>query len=235
MQFAEVLPEDAPDPQLRLDDRVRALPFELMGFEPQPALEDAGMVSMQESRDQDGASEVSVSVSYQLWRNPNDRDDPVNLRELDDVARVAIDQEPPWAQPAWLIDRVQRMRYPLLWDAVRTSWSREASADATVQRQLVEHTNYILMNQYREALGLDDGPVTYGLWSVRESAVNSAARAWINGAKRPAAEIDTDPFVYAIGWVKNERTIVTAVIPREHLDHIRIAFATRAAPRSDAR
>ncbi|MBM7830867.1 hypothetical protein JOE59_001572 [Agromyces cerinus] len=91
------------------------------------------------------------------------------------------------------------------------------------------------MNQYREALGLDDGPVTYCLWSVREPAVHPVAHAWINGAKRPAAEIDTDPIVYAIGWVMDERTIVTAVTPREHLDHIRIAFATRVAPRAYAR
>jgi hypothetical protein len=235
MQFAEVLPEDAPDPQQQLDDRVRALPFQVMGFQPQPALEDAGMFSLQESGDQDGASEVSVSVSYQLWRNPNDRDDPVNLRELDDAARVAIEQEPPWPRPAWLIDRVQRMRYPLLWEAVRTNWSRADLADTNVKRQLVEHTNHVLMNQYREALGLDHGPITYGRWSVTESAINPAARGWVDGVQRPAVEIDTDPFVYSIGWVMDERTTVTAVIAREHLDHIRIAFASRSTPQTDAR
>lgn len=230
MQFAGMLPEDAPDPQVELDARVGSLPFDLVGLHPQPSLEDAGMVSLQETGDQDGASQVSASVSYQLWRNPADRDDPVNLRELDEATRIAIEQEPPWPRPAWLIERAQRMRYPLLWETVRTTWSRDVSEYTTVQRQLVEHANYILINQYRERLGLDHGPTTYGPWSVTESAVNPAAPARVDGVEVPAVEIDTDPLVYALGLTLDEHVIVTAVIPREHLDHVRIAFATRVTP-----
>lgn len=34
MQFAGVIPEDAPDPQLERDPRVRSLPFAIVGLEP---------------------------------------------------------------------------------------------------------------------------------------------------------------------------------------------------------
>lgn len=230
MQFAGVVPEDAPDPQLELDARVRSLPFALVGLEPQPTLEDAGLVSLQEARDQAGPSQVSAAVTYQLWRNPLDRDDPVNLVDQDEVTLAAIEQEPPWPRPAWLIERVQRMRYPQLWEAVRTTWNREASEHTTVQRQLVEHTNYILMNQYREPLGLEPGPGWHGAWRVTEYAVNTGVTARLDGAEAPAAEIDTDPFVYALGLAIDAQLVVTAVIPREHLHHVRVEFTTRSTP-----
>jgi hypothetical protein len=228
MQFAGVIPEDAPDPQLELEARVGSLPFALVGLVPQSTLEDAGLVSLQELRDEAGPSQFSASVSYQLWRNPLDRDDPVNFVDLDDVTRAAIEQEPPWPRPAWLIDRVQRMRYPQLWEAVRTTWNREASDHATVQRQLVEHTNYVLMNQFREPLGLEAGPTWHGAWSVTDSAVNSGVTARIDGSEVPAVEIDSDPFVYGVGLRIDAQVVVTAVIAREHLDHVYVEFAERA-------
>jgi hypothetical protein len=231
MQFTGVLPEDAPDPQLEMDAQVRSLPFDLIGLDGQPALEDAGLVSLQESRNQAGPSQISATVSYQLWRNPLDRDDPVNLAELDDAIRTAIEQEPPWPRPAWLIERAKRLRYPLLWEAVRTTWTRKASEYSTLEHQLVNHANHILMNQYREQLGLEPGPTGHGAWSITESAVNSPVTASLNGAEVPAAEIDTDPNVYAIGLTLDPFLVVTAVIAREHLHHVRVEFATRALPK----
>ena len=43
----------------------------------------------------------------------------------------------------------------------------------------------------------------------------------------PALEIDTDPFVYAIGAELSSDTVLTAVVPRDALQHIRIGFARR--------
>jgi len=36
--------------------------------------------------------------------------------------------------------------------------------------------------------------------------------------------------VYALGLAIDPQLVVTAVIPREHLDHVRVEFATRATP-----
>ena len=101
---------------------------------------------------------MTVSVTYTLWRNPIDRPDPINLADLDEQARRALEAVPPWPRPAWLVEQVERMRYPQLWEAVRTTWNRDASERSSVRSVLVDHVNYILMNQYRQELGLSDNP-----------------------------------------------------------------------------
>lgn len=72
-----------------------------------------------------------------------------------------------------------------------------------MQRRLVERANFILINQYWEPLGLENGPTTYGPRSVTESAANSAATIRVDGVKVPAVEVDTDPFVHALGLTLN--------------------------------
>jgi len=233
MRFAGVLPSDAPDPMDELRERVRALPFPVMGLEPQPAVEDFGSFSSAEATDADGAWSITVGVNYTLWRNPDDRDDPVNLADLDDEAREQLDVEPPWPRPDWILDHVRRLHFPLLSEAVRTTWDREPSERSTLAHHLVDHANHVLMNGFREELGLPMGPPPPGYdpfsgdWRVTAAAVNTRATVAVDGVEREASEIDTDPFVYAIGVRVAPDRVATAVIPRDHLPYVRVALATR--------
>ena len=227
MQFAGVLPEDAPDPRVEAGERLRGLSLAPLGLVPQRTVEDNDMVGFAEGTDADGRSQLSVSISYTLWRNPDDRADPVNLAELDEQTLVAIDTEPAWPRPAWLIESVELMRYPTLWEAVRTTWNRDASEYTTATRQLVDHANHILMNQFREELGIDPREAVDAAWQVKESSVNSAVTLEVDGIRIPALEIDSDPFVYAIGAQLRPDVVTTVVIAREHLEHVRIALCTR--------
>ncbi|WP_394553064.1 hypothetical protein ACDF64_01750 [Agromyces sp. MMS24-JH15] len=230
MHIVGVLPEDAPDPRLEAARRLTGLSFPVMGFAPQPAVEDDDLVSFLEIGGMDGLSQQSASITSLLWRNPADRSDPANLADLDDRTRAALDDEPPWPRPAWLLEYVARLRYPQLWEAVRTTWTREPSEFSTPSRQLADHANHILMNTFRTELGLGDGPVaTDGAWRVTESAANPSARLEIDGDLVPALEIDTDPFVYAIGAQLSAQVVTTVVVAREHLPHLRMALATRHA------
>ena len=68
------------------------------------------------------------------------------------------------------------------------------------------------------------GPPTL---EVTVRAVNGRVTVLVDGVEVPAAEIDTDPFVYGIG-AEVEGGVVTAVLPRAELEHIRIQFATRS-------
>lgn len=222
-----MLPPDAPDPRIEAEARARTAPFPVMGLMPQPSLEDRSMVGIAEGHDSTGRSQLSVSIGYTLWRNPDDPGDPVNLADLDDRTRAAIEDEPPWPRPAWLIEQVQRMRYPQLWEAVRTTWHREPAEHTTVSRQLVEHANHILMNQFREQLGLEDGPTTRTEWMISETSVNPAATLQVEGTARAASEIDTDPFVYAIGVQLDPDVVATIVVPRDELPHVELALVTR--------
>ncbi|MEI3848238.1 MULTISPECIES: hypothetical protein [unclassified Microbacterium] len=89
---------------------------------------------------------MTVSMSATLWRNPVNKSDPVNLADLDEATRRALDEVPPWPRPAWLVESVERMRYPMLWEAAQTTWHREETERSTLDSLLVQHTNHILMN-----------------------------------------------------------------------------------------
>jgi len=227
MQFAGVLPDDAPDPRIEASQRLLGLPFPLLGLTPQPTLEEIDHPAIAEGTDAEGRFQLAVSWSYTLWRNPEDRADPVNLVHLSEYEQVAIDDAPPWPRPPWLIEYVEMMRYPRVGEAVRTSWNRDCSEHTTLTHQLVDHTNYILMNQFREELGLAPGPTGDGSWQVRHSSVNSSARVELDGNSVPAFEIDTNPFVYAIGAQIRQDVVVTVVIAREHLPYISLSLQTR--------
>jgi hypothetical protein len=229
MQFAGVLPEDAPDPRVETAARLRDLPFPVMTLAPQPTLEDRGAIGITEGVDAVGRSQLSVSMGYTLWRNPDDRDDPANLAELDEPTRAALETEPAWPRPAWLVESVETLRYPQLWEAVRTSWNRDAAEYTSASRLLVDHANHILMNQFRDELGIEPGDAMFDApWRVKESAVNAAVSLEIDGIPVPGLEIDTDPFVYAIGAQLTPDVVTTVVIAREHLPYVHVAVCARA-------
>lgn len=228
MLYAGVLPEDAPDPRLEREEIVKAMPVPIIEFTAQPAIEFAGfsVTSSGSGSGGGGLNAMTVGISATLWRNPADKSDAVNLADLDDATRRSLDEVPPWPRPAWLIASVERMRYPMLWDAVQTTWHREQSERSTLDALLVHHVNHILMNQFREEAGLDvhnwDAP---GLASER--VVRRGIDVFIDGELMPGAEIDTDPFVYAVGAKLSSGGTFTAVIPREHLPYLRLEFRQR--------
>ena len=227
MRIAGVVPEDAPDPRVESGRRLVGLTFPLMGLAPQPTIEDLDMPAITEAIDGAGRSQFAVSFTYRLWRNPDDRGDPANLMDLDPEEQAAIDTVPPWPRPSWLVEFLEILRYPRLWEAVRTTWSRDPSDYTTLDRQLVDHTNNILMNHFREELGLSPGPTGDGSWRVSPSSVNAAATLEVDGEEIPAVEIDTDPFVYAVGVQLQPDLVTTVVLARENLPYVRLALHTR--------
>lgn len=226
MQFAGILPEDAPDPRLEMAERLKAMPVPVMGFVPQPTLEDADQVGLTS-----GDRMMAVSITYTLWRNPGDRSDPVNLAELDESTRRALDEEPPWPRPAWILDAVERMRYRTLWEAVRTTWHGGGVQHPTLTQELTAHVRYLLMNRFREQHGIDghdwDSPAL-----PSEHAVRQGVPVMIDGEAVPGAEMDTDPFVYAVGAPLPTGGFLTAVVPREDLPYVTMAFGRRHPPES---
>jgi len=230
MRAAGILPEDAPDPRAEWREKLQLMPITVLGLMPQPSLEDTDSVGLSYGLDDRGYSEMTASINYTLWRNPDDRSDPVNLADLDEATRKAIEEVPPWPRPPWLIEYVQRMRYPQLEEAVRTTWHREPSERSSVQSLLADHVNHILMNQYRQELWPGSKPWDRHAPAITARMVNGHARTVINGIEVPGAEVDTDPFVYGIGAQVADGGVVTAVLPRAELTRIKVQFATRSQP-----
>jgi hypothetical protein len=230
MRFAGFLPEDAPDPRLAQAEKLKLMPVPVMGLIPQPSLDDVHLASTMSSQGTSGLSRMAVSINYTLWRNPLDHSDPMNLADLDESTRRALDEPAPHPRPPWLIEQITWMHYPMLWEAVRTAWHREPTDLSRPSYLLVEHANYILMNHFRNELGLGDISTDRFAARLTERAVNPRATAIVDGVEVPAIEIDTDPFVYAIGVELAPDTVLTAVIPRDELQHVRVEFARRATP-----
>lgn len=227
MRQAGVVSEDEPDPRITQAEALKMMPVPVMGFASQPSLEDDGFVSLNYGEDDRGVDEISATVTYRLWRNPFEKADPSNLVELDDEIRKALEQIQPWPRPAWLIAQAERIRYPQLWEAVRTSWHRENSEFSTLHSILVDHANYVLMNCFpsenASRTAMQDSPVS----QLSERNVDPRVTVRINGTEVSAAEINTDIHVYAIGAELETGGVLTAVIPRRELKYVVIEFATR--------
>lgn len=213
-----------------MQKRILDMPAPVMGLITQSTLEDTGNLGYSIQEGDTGCEVFSVSISYTLWRNPADRGAPVNLAELDDETRAALDEVPPWPRPQWLIDRVQAMRYPRLWEAVRTTWNRDAIGASDLRDELVGHANHVLDNQYEGQEQDTSTPHPFPRTPrITDTSVDRSVTVIVDGAVLPAAQIDTDPLVYAIGALVGPNTVVSAVLPRSEMKHVQIAFETRQA------
>jgi len=195
------------------------MPVPILGLVPQPNLEDWDAIGVSAATRDGVLDSCEVSIGYTLWRNPDDRDDPVNLAELDQEQREAVEFEPPWPRPRWLVERVQRMRYPMLWECVRTRWCRQPGVFDTVQSVLAAHVRHVLVNQFQEDRGRP----------MNERHVEPGVPVLVDGATREGFRVDTDPRVYGLGVELDAHTVLSAAIPRDALAHVRVAFAARQA------
>lgn len=228
MQVRGVLPEDAPDPRLQLIEQLRVMPVPILGLVPQPHVEDWGSFDMSSGTSNGVMHEMTAGISYTLWRNPADRDDPINLAELDDQTQRAIETQTPWPRPKWLLEVVARMRYPMLQEVVRTTWRRDAPHRPTPAADLVHHVNHVLMNQYsarspRDPAALRGRPES----PVDERHIVHGVPVVVNGATVAGMRIDTDPHVLGIGADLGNAGVLTAVLDRDALPYVVVKFATR--------
>lgn len=230
MQFAGITPVDAPDPQDELRAKVARLGFDVAGLIEQPHLEYWGALGLGEQRRGTGDSAVTeqatVALSYTLWRNPQNHGDPANLRELDDATRLALEAAPPWPRPAWILRTVERMRYPMIWEAVQTHWTAPGIPPQPPADRLVAHVEHVLNNRFRDEHRLP--PMSERPWvsPVGAGSVQHDHPVIVDGVERAGLLVDTDPFVIGIGAVLDDGRVLTSVIPRDALPLLRIAFAS---------
>ncbi len=229
MQVRGVLPEDAPDPSLGLIERLRAMPVPIRGLVAQPHIEVWGSFSMSSGTSNGVMQEMTAGISYTLWRNPADRDDPLNLAELDDESRRAVDMQTPWLRPQWLLETVARMRYPMLREVARTTWRADGPHRPTPAADLVHHVNHVLMNQYPARSARDpDARRGRPESPVDERHIEHGPPVVVNGAAVAGMRIDTDPHVLGIGADLGSAGVLNAVLDRDALPYVVVEFATRS-------
>ena len=222
MHFADVDPMDIPPPP-SVDTAADQFGAPVIGFLTQPSLSEFGVSTVGSATNGGPAALDSLSISYTLWRNPQDHADPANLADLSTLERSALEEEPVRPLPAWMLEFRRLARYPSLWEAVMTT-RVPAEARQTATSVLVAHTNYVLTNTFRDQRVV--GGVTGELDSpVAEHHLETVGVA-VDGVDVPGWRIDTDPHVYSVGADLGDR-ILTAVVARDHLQFVNVAFQTR--------
>jgi len=219
-------PGDLPVPPTP-DEVAAGFAVPLLTFSFQPALEEAGVSLSGEYGDAGSVQEVAT-FSYTVWRNPADHDDPVNLMELTEQMQAEFLVEPRWPLPPWLTQWRARMKYPLLWDAVRTTHLPQPSSFHTAPAALVEHVNYILMNVFRQERMRGGFPGEL-IDAAEEAHLEHGVPVMVDGIPVPGLRLGTDPHVLGLG-VDWGDTFLTVAVARTWLPLLRLEFATRKQP-----
>ncbi|WP_434619075.1 hypothetical protein [Arthrobacter sp. A5] len=224
-------PSDAPEPPTP-DEIAAGFAVPLLTLAAQDSVEEASAGISSQTQDHQPVMEAAT-LSYTLWRNPSDRDDPANLVDLTEEMRAALDAEPPWPLPEWISRWRARMCYPLLWDAVRTTHISEVQGHDgytrhTPELALVEHINYIVRNTYRD-VRVHGGFPGELIDPASEDSIEHGYPVSVGGADVVGLRVDSDPHVLGLAADLDGR-LLTAVIGREYLPYLRLAFATRPSP-----
>ncbi|MGP9501813.1 hypothetical protein ACT3TS_06325 [Specibacter sp. AOP5-B1-6] len=221
-------PADIPAPATP-DEVAASFPVPLLAFAGQTTLVEAAVSRMGESSNGETVMEAAT-LSYTVWRNPANRHDPANLLELSAEMRAQLAVEPPWPLPDWMIQWRETMRYPLAWDAVRTTWTTAAVPRPRLATLLAEHANYLLMNMFRTERMAAGPPGRPGLGGELFDGVTpgsaGSGRVMVDGVSVAGLILDSDRHVFGVGVDLGDRYL-TAVVSREWLPLLRLEFATR--------
>ena len=156
-------------------------PPPVVGLIPQPSITDSAGSASRKHEAPRGTPRPPLTAATRSGVTPTIIPTPLKPRRSLTPTCASLDAEPPWPRPAWLIE-VAPTRYPMLRQAVRTSWNREPSERTALAEQLVDHTNHVLRNQYREQLEQPGPHESTGDWMTTISAVREGATARLDGA-----------------------------------------------------
>lgn len=119
------------------------------------------------------------------------------------------------------------MRYPSLWEAVRTTYFSDQSARQSAETALIEHLNYIVRDVFREERMRGEFPGNL-FDEATEKHIQHGVAISVDGHTVPGMQIDTDPHVLGVPADLGDR-ILTAVLSREYLPAVRLEFVTRSS------
>lgn len=140
---------------------------------------------------------ISVSLSYCVYRHPEDLEDPANFADDIEATLWAIDQAQASDQPTWFMDSLRRRRYPMLWEAVQTV-RLGFDMDRPLAERLAEHINHVLINTIENRRQSNPGALPVLDHGVTARHAQSGVTLRVDGTDVDAIMIDTDPDV--MGW-----------------------------------
>lgn len=206
-------------------DSIAAFPVPVAGFVAQPALELKPVASTSSGYDGDSGQLFtgSITLSYTRWWNPDDHGDPVNERDLDPALRATLDA-PPVRELSTRSEALrQGLRYPMLWEAVRTTAVGAGRGLPDLAETLIAHVEHLLINRYRETRA-DPSDQWAVLGRPRPGHLQPGSID-LDGVPRDGLLLDTDADVWAVGVALADR-LVTVGVDRDLLDGVDLRLVT---------
>lgn len=203
-----------------IDATLRTLGGVVFALQPQGSLDEVAATTQM-----DGNRVVGVSLSYSYFRRPADRRHPDNFVALTAEQAAAIDRAEAANLPPWLIEQISRIRYPTLWDAVRTSKARPGERLNALEARLVAHANDVLRAsaperpQFRVAHHGTGG-------RVRPDDLLESVVVIVDGVPCRGRRLDAGAHVVALGARVDDR-YMTAVYDSRIAPGVRAEFVRR--------
>lgn len=233
MEFTGRASTDRPDSRVAWRERARELGVSAAGLVPQRHLEDWGISGLQTSQRTVAGEQVTQPVTlsrfYTVLRNPDDLEDPVNFRCLDDNLRRMQAEAVPDDLPEWMVWMRDRGRFPQLWEAVQTHCPPSGVSAAEVSDVaglLASHADYVLHNVFRKESGLGDFTEHPWVRLVHRDDARPAAVVVDGDVITGGLTVQSNEFVVGVGAPLADGRVVTAVVSRALLDLVTLEFVS---------
>jgi hypothetical protein len=211
-----------------LDEVTTRFPGALFTLQQQPSVEEIAVGTIVHTTNEQSRY-LSAAITYTLWRRPENRDDPANLADISSELRTQLDEPPVRPLPARLMEIRARLQFPMLWEAVLTTLiDPKDPGPRTIESTLTDHVNHVLRNRFRDTRvqGTLPGELLGG---ATAAAVERGVAVSVDSRPENGVLLDTDAHVLGIG-AELEGRHITAVIARDDLPFLNLAFATRQSP-----
>lgn len=201
-------------------EAVAAFPGPVYGFVSQPQLQEFAATTREAT-----GRVVQIGLSYSFLRLPQRPDDPVNFIELTAEQRQAIERASASTLPGWLKEQIARMRYPTLFDAVRTSVPIPAERAHPIEARLAAHMLDTLQATRPRTATTESAQ--YGFPPLfHDDDVIRGMPVRVDGETVRSYRVETHPDIVGVGIHHND-AYVTAVVPKGVLPAIDLAFTLR--------
>ncbi|NQX28495.1 hypothetical protein HQQ81_14200 [Microbacteriaceae bacterium VKM Ac-2854] len=168
---------------------------------------------------------VQVSLSYTYLRVPARPTDPSNFVQLSPDQQRAIDAAEASSLPTWLKEQINRMRYPVLFEAVRTSLPIPSERAHPIESRLAAHLSDAL-HALQPQLATVESSHHGALRQLQDEDIRRGVPVLVDGEWQRSFRIDAHPEVIAVG-LQLEDCFVTAVVPRAMLPGLDLSFVRR--------
>ncbi|NQX28472.1 hypothetical protein HQQ81_14085 [Microbacteriaceae bacterium VKM Ac-2854] len=159
---------------------------------------------------------VHLSLSYSYFPDPAAR---IRLRPDQEAAIDAVGRA---AVPAWILEQIERLRRPVLWETVRTSLAVPSERNNPIESRLAAHLNDVLRTSFADA--------TRAVPSVGrrldERALTRGVVFSVDGEPTRGVRYDAHPRVIGMG-ARVDGRYVTVVIDRAIAPTLRMEFVRR--------